>query len=53
MSKIYCPLTNGSINYKTCTTCVDMLCEEEHIASNKKIKAQKKKKQINNNANKN
>lgn len=43
MSGIYCPLTNGVINYETCANCEEMLCEEEMVP-NKKIKIQRKKK---------
>lgn len=40
---MYCPLTNGVIDYKTCADCVEMLCEDQKV-SNKKTKMQKKKK---------
>jgi|GEM_PF-2629739 len=50
MSGIYCPLTNGVINYETCANCEEMLCKEE-IVPNKKIKIQRKKKKQSRNDN--
>lgn len=43
MPGVYCPLTNGVINYETCANCEEMFCEEEMVP-NKKIKIQRKKK---------
>lgn len=43
MPNIYCPLTNGAIDYKTCVNCEEMLCEEEFVPNRKMQKRKKRK----------